>query len=80
MKEKTYNTLACVLGCIVIALVVAVVILMSVRPTEAEHLEYTIDENETGIENSADYGMRQAPDDLYGTELEETSTTFYGPQ
>lgn len=76
MSTEKSNIAIGILSTIVVGLVIAIVVLLSCDPYDGERLNYTVGDNETGIENTVDYGLRMAPDNAYDIEVEETDVTF----
>lgn len=76
MSTEKSNIAIGILSTIVVGLVIAIVVLLSCDPYDGERLNYTVSDNETGIENAVDYGLRMAPDNAYDIEVEDTDVTF----
>ena len=58
MSNKSSEVLIGILATICVALVIAIVVLLSVDPADGQRLNYSVHDNEQGIENAADYGLR----------------------
>ncbi|MFG6386090.1 MAG: hypothetical protein K1V80_06420 [Muribaculaceae bacterium] len=59
-----------VLSAFAVCLIIAIVAILSFGPAEGERLNYQVDDNETAIENTMDYGMRIAPESAYFLEVD----------
>lgn len=80
MSNKSSELTIGILSALCVALVIAIVVLLSYNPEDGARLNYSVGDNESGIENASDYGLRMAPDNAYDIVVEEDATTFYGPQ
>lgn len=76
MSTEKSNIAIGILSTVVVGLIIAIVVLLSCDPYDGTRLNYTLHDNEAGIENAADYGLRMAPDNVYDIIVEETDETF----
>lgn len=76
MKSNSYNTSITLVSILVVALIVAAAIFAFSDHTVRDAGIYDLPSDEMAIENSADYNLRFASSDMYGTQLENTSELF----
>lgn len=76
MKSNSYNTSITLVSILVVALIVAAAIFAFGDHSGRDAGLYDVSNDEMAIENTADYNLRFAPADMYGTQLENTSELF----
>lgn len=72
MNNKGYEVAISVLSFVCLGLVIAIVAILTFDPNDARRINYELSDNEAAIENTLDYGMRQAPANAYDIVVEET--------